>query len=339
MVLAEHSYYALLGTRRLGQLTHSLGALARDWVRVRVAYCGVCGSDLSKYLGLRRATFPLPMGHEWVGVVEGVGSDVRTVALGDVVTTDLNHRCGSCPQCQRGKSHLCRQGQVGLFSNRGFAEILDIHVGYLQKCRSGPVPQLALAEPLSCALHALAHVQPGTNDRVLVIGAGSIGLCASFALCNGRPIGAFDVTDINHGRLSRLEKALEPVGRAVSEVTEQYDVVMDVSGTATGLRAACVAVSPGGRLCTVSHLPDHADISFLLDILIHKDATLAISYLNGSVSTMVAAIRLLETNWTPTWKHLIEVRPLSDLKSVFAQRSASSANKVVIDVSGSTARQ
>lgn len=333
--LAEGSYYALLGVGRIGKLVRSLGALPADWVRVRIAYCGVCGSDVSKYEGLRSVQFPLSMGHEWVGVVTAMGSDVRTMTLGDVVTTDLNYRCGSCSPCQRGSSHLCRRGQPGQFSSRGFAATVDIHIRYLQKCRSGPVPQLALAEPLSCALHALAHVQPGTSDSILVVGAGSLGLCTAFALSHRPRVAAFDVTDLHQVRLSRLANSIGPVGRAVSEVRDQYDVVVDASGTVAGLRTACEAVRPGGRLCTVSHLPKDANLRFLMNLLDTKDVTVAISYLNGPAGTLIEAIRLLEQYWTPRWEPLIEIRPLTDLASVFAERSSSPANKVVMDVSES----
>lgn len=302
---------------------------------MRIAYCGVCGSDVSRYAGLRAVDFPVSLGHEWVGVVEGVGTDVRIVAPGDVVTTDLNYRCGSCPQCKRGRSHLCRDGQQGRFTNRGFAELVDIHASYLQRCRSGPASHLALAEPLSCVLHALAHLQPGANDRVLIVGAGGLGLCAAFALCSSGQVTSFDVTERNPIRLARLGASIEPLGRAVSDPTEQYDVVLDVSGTASGLRVACEAVVGGGRLCTMSHLPDHADVSFVLDLLTTKDVTLVISYLNGSANTLTEAIQLLEQNWTPLWDHLVEIRPLHDLPAVFAERDRSAANKVIVELSGS----
>ncbi|MGV1008318.1 MAG: zinc-dependent alcohol dehydrogenase [Dermatophilaceae bacterium] len=323
-----------MGPRRIGQLVHSLVPLPSDWVRVRIAYCGLCGSDLSKYAGLRAVTYPLSLGHEWVGVVVALGSDVRRVALDDVVTTDLNYRCGSCAQCECGRSHLCVEGQQGRFTNRGFAALVDIHVGYLQRCRSGPAPHLALAEPLSCAMHALAHVRPGPNDRVLVIGAGGLGLCTTFALWSNRIGVAFEVTDLDPSRLARLGSAIAPLGRAVSEPAGDYDVVVDVSGTVTGLRVACEVVRPGGRLCTMSHLPDHADVRFLPTLLEAKDVTLTMSYLNGPATTLTEAIRLLEGNWTANWGQLLEVKPLNDLPSVFAERNRSIANKAVIDVTG-----
>lgn len=332
---AENRHYALLGPYRIGELVRSLRPFPTDWVRVRTAYCGVCGSDVSKYAGLRAVGYPMSLGHEWVGVVMSVGRDVRTLVPGDVVTTDLNYRCGSCPECKRGRSHLCRNAQHERFSNRGFSTLVDIHADYLQPCRSGSAPHLALAEPLSCALHALAHVRPGPDESILVVGAGSLGLCTAFALCGTGHIAGFDVMERNPVRLARIGRSIEPLGRAVSEPAAPYDVVVDASGTVAGLRTACEVVSRGGRLCTLSHLPDDADAGFLLHLLSTKDVSVAISYLNGPATTLTEAIRLLERDWTARWDDLIEVRPLSDLPSVFAQRSTSTANKVIIDVAGS----
>jgi threonine dehydrogenase-like Zn-dependent dehydrogenase len=331
----EERHYALLGPGRVGELPRPVAPLPPDWARVEIAYCGLCGSDLSRYAGQRAADYPVSLGHEWVAVVREVAQDVRGIVPGDVVTTDLNHRCGDCRQCRIGRSHLCRQGQVGWFSNRGFARLVDIHAGYLQRCRHPPAPHLALAEPVSCALHAVAHCRLTPGERPLMIGAGGFGLCTAFVLCSTGQVAGFDVTERDPARLARLARAVDPVGRAVDTPTGCYEVVLDASGSPDGLRQACERVAPGGRLCTVSHLPDGVDTGFLLDLLLHKDATVTISYLNGPRENLVESVRLLEQSWAPRWDALLDVRPLHQLPEVFAARATSPANKVVIEVAGS----
>jgi threonine dehydrogenase-like Zn-dependent dehydrogenase len=341
--LLEHEdlRYDLTGPHRVEPVSTRLPPLPPRWVRVSFAYCGLCGSDVSRYLGVRAATYPVSLGHEWVAVVDAVGAEVVEVSPGDVVTSDLNFRCGKCRHCVAGRSHLCVQGQVSRFTNRGFATRGDIHVGYLQRCAGPPLPHLALAEPLACVLHALSHCNVSADDRVLVMGAGSLGLCASFALAHGWPgaVGAFDVTDVALPRLAALAGALADRGMVVPRPVEEYDAVLDVSGSAAGLRAACQRVRPGGRLCTVSHLADDADAGFLLRDLMHKDVRLGISYLDGPKSNLTAAVDLLHRAWSSSWDRLLEVRELADLPEVFAERVASTANKVVIAVGSSTSSE
>ena len=326
------THWVLSGVGLIEQVRSDLPPLLPDWVRVRVAYCGVCGSDRSYYSGARSTRLPRSIGHEWVGVVEAVGTGTGSVGLGDVVTTDLNFRCGTCSACVSGHSHLCEHGQVGLFSNRGFAGRLDIHAGYLQKCSSpAPEPHLALAEPMSCAMHAVAHVRPRAQERVLLVGAGGIGLCVAFLLRHAWAV-PFDVVDLDPARLRRLAPLLVPLGRPVPAPTGRYDVAIDASGTAGGLRTACESAGPGGRLSTMSHLPDGSDIGFLLGI--RTDITIALSYLNGERTNLTRSVQLLEQQWTPEWDALLDVRPLADLPSVFRGGAAPGSFKVIIEVGG-----
>lgn len=328
----DNDHYVLLAPQRIAKLPIRLPPLDPAWVRVRMAFCGVCGSDRSYFTGARTKKLPVSLGHEWVGVVEATGSAVRSFAPGDVVTTDLNFRCGVCRQCRRGHSHLCELGQIGLFTNRGFATRSDLHSSYLQGYGTRTLgPHFALAEPLSCTLHALSLAQPSAADRVLVIGAGGIGFCMAFGLCH-QPAVTFDVTDLDPVRLSRIAPAIAPHGQTVSSPTGQYDVVLDASGSVPGLRLACDMVGPGGRLCTMSHPPRSADADFIIDMLQNKDVTLNFSYLNGESSNLARSIELLERNWSQEWSALLEVRPLDDLADVLQNGSTASFNKVVIDV-------
>lgn len=329
------SHYALLAPGRIEWIEEQLPPLARDWVRVRFAYCGLCGSDVSHFAGARRVAYPVSLGHEWVAVVEAAGPGVGFFGPGDVVTTDLNFRCGRCRHCAGGRSHLCEEGQVARFTNRGFGIRADIHASYLHKCRHDPAPHLALAEPLSCTMHALGHCLVSAADRVLVIGAGGLGTCISFLLSTVGPMATFDVTDVDSHRLAQLGRAIIPRGRAVEHPTDEYDVVLDMSGTPTGLRAACERVGRGGRLCTMSHLPHGTTAEFLLEELIHKDVTVSFSYLNGDAGSVAHAITLLEDRWDATWTTLLDVRPLHALPEIFGERPASPSNKVVIDCSAS----
>ena len=231
-----------------------------------------------------------------------------------------------------GHSHLCEHGQVGLFSNRGFAGRLDIHAGYLLKC-SSPAPRAASRARRAGVLCDACRraCRPRAQERVLLVGAGGIGLCVAFLLRHAWAV-PFDVVDLDPARLRRLAPLLVPLGRPVPAPTGRYDVAIDASGTAGGLRTACESAGPGGRLSTMSHLPDGSDIGFLLGI--RTDITVALSYLNGERTNLTRSVQLLEQHWTPEWDALLDVRPLADLPSVFRGGAAPGSFKVIIEVGG-----
>jgi len=171
---------------------------------------------------------------------------------------------------------------------------------------------------------------PKPGDRVLVIGAGGIGLCTAYALAHGSPPVEFEITDPNIERLGRIDRAIGTTGRAVTKSADCYDVVFDVSGSESGLRAACDVVRPGGRLCSVSHLAGYTDGAFLLEKLTPLDVTFTISYLNGERENLSHAVHLIESCWTDAWEACIEVRPIEELQATFEQRRTSSACKTIL---------
>jgi len=311
---------------------HPLPALPPEWVRLRFLYCGLCGSDLSQFGGRPGATYPISVGHEFIAEVVEIGSEVELVAAGDIVTSDLNFRCGECDHCLAGRSHLCRDGQQALFTNRAFSEFGDIEAGYLLRLNGPAAPHLALCEPLSCVLHAKDMTAPRQGERILVVGAGGLGLCLAFALCKQRPALDFDLTDLSAQRLAAIAPPVSPIGRTTSDPDGEYDVVFDLTGNESGLRAAGAWVRDGGRICSMGHpLGEEIDPMFLSTVL-PKDVTFVTSYLNGAPSVLREAARLLEQEWSPEWDKLIELLPLSHLKQAFEGRPESAYCKTVIDV-------
>jgi threonine dehydrogenase-like Zn-dependent dehydrogenase len=326
--------YALVAPRRLETEEWQLGELAPRWVRLRFLYCGLCGSDLSHFEGRPEAIYPVSVGHEFLAEVVEVGGEVERLAPGDLVTSDLNYRCGICDQCDAGRSHLCDKSQEGYFTNRAFADFGDIEENYLLRLNGAAEKHLALSEPLSCVLHAKQWASLGREDRVLVIGAGGIGLCMSFALCGQRPAFAFDITDLMPQRLDRIGESISPMGECVEAPTGDYEVVFDLSGTEEGLERACAYVRGGGRICSMSH-PNGEQISpFLVSTILRKDVTFTVSYLNGEPVRLQEAGRLLERKWDESWDNTIELLPLEQLLQAYEQRPQSPWCKTIIDVAG-----
>src|SRR5258708_3448028 len=157
---------------------------ASDEVLIRVAACGICGSDVHGYDGSSgRRIPPLIMGHEAAGTVVSTGAGVNRFHPGDRVTFDSTICCGECPYCLRGEINLCDRRQVvgvscGEYRRDGaFAEYVAVpeRIVYLIPDALS-FPEAAMLEPVSVALHAVAVSKLRGGETALVLGAGMIGL-------------------------------------------------------------------------------------------------------------------------------------------------------------------
>lgn len=161
-------------------------------VLLRVAACGVCGSDLHAYRsdpGYEWMEPPTILGHEFAGTVEAVGDGVEEVRSGDRVVVVAIQGCGRCETCLLGSTHLCPRRQIiGLNYDGGMSEHVVVAERHLVRVPDGVDLELAaLAEPLSVAIHAVlvrSAIRPG--HTVVVTGPGPIGLlCGVLARLSG----------------------------------------------------------------------------------------------------------------------------------------------------------
>jgi len=149
-------------------------------VLVRVKAAGICGSDLHIYRGERSdVALPRILGHELVGEVESVGSGVTRFSRGDRVTVDPVVSCGKCVSCRRGYDNLCSSVKcLGVQVDGGYCDYIAVPE---EKVYSLPLglawEKAALIEPFSIGAEVLARSEVREGDKVLVIGAGTIGLC------------------------------------------------------------------------------------------------------------------------------------------------------------------
>src|ERR1700730_17190462 len=157
---------------------------ARDEVLIRVAACGICGSDVHGYDGTSgRRIPPIVMGHEAAGVVASVGPGVSKYKSGDRVTFDSTVYCGECEFCRQGEINLCNNRQVvgvscGDYRRAGaFAEFVVVpqRIAY-HLPEALEFKEAAMLEAVSVALHAVRVSEMKGGETALVIGAGMIGL-------------------------------------------------------------------------------------------------------------------------------------------------------------------
>lgn len=226
---------------------------------VRVTMSGLCGSDLHPYLGrepMARGTIP---GHEAVGIVEAIGSDVELVAVGDRVVVPFTTSCGHCEPCCRGLSARCESG--ALFGWRGPRD----ETNGLDGCQAEavrvpladttlvPAPDiddraaLLLADNLPTAFAAVERARP--SDSISVVGLGAVGLCV---VAVARRIGVERIVAIDPvTERSAVAMALgAEVG--VPGATEQTTSVVEASGSTSAQRTAIDCVAPGGIASIIS---------------------------------------------------------------------------------------
>jgi L-idonate 5-dehydrogenase len=250
--------------------------LAPDEVRVAVAYGGICGSDLHYFhrgaVGDFAVREPLTLGHEISGAVLEWGSAVRGLARGMKAALDPSRPCLACAYCRAGRLNLCTDmwflGSAGRFphSQGGFSQHLVMRQDQIIPVPAGTdLLQLAMAEPLSVALHAVNRAGPLLGRRVIVSGSGPIGLLtaraaalagASFIVSTDIEEAPLQVARDHMGATATVNVAQSPDGLAAFEADGQsFDVAFEASGSAAALGSLFKVLRRGGRLVQVGMLP------------------------------------------------------------------------------------
>ncbi|MFJ7513194.1 galactitol-1-phosphate 5-dehydrogenase [Peribacillus simplex] len=175
---------------------------SEEQVLVRVSYVGVCGSDLARYFEGKVHNYPIVLGHEFSGVVERVGGQVRAVKEGDRVAIAPLVPCSECENCERGKPALCEHYSfVGSRQQGAMAEYVAVdEKNVLVLPDEVSIEEAALIEPLTVAIHGIERIQFNAGAEVVVFGAGTIGVMTLLAL-KARGAGNVTVVDINDEKL------------------------------------------------------------------------------------------------------------------------------------------
>lgn len=219
-------------------------------VRVKVAACGICGSELEAFRNRSpRRVPPLVLGHEFCGVVDSVAPDVAIWATGQRVVSHSLVACGTCVRCARGDSHLCGNRQIfGMQRPGAFAEYVCAPARTLVAWPKTLAPEAAaMAEPLANGIHVVGLARRLTPSVVVVIGAGPLGLLCQQAF---RKLSAADVIAVD-----RMPERLEVARRlgAKEVVNSGEDDLIARVAALTGGEGADVVVDAAGSAWTKSH--------------------------------------------------------------------------------------
>lgn len=230
-----------------------------DEVKLKVAACGICGSELEsvKNHSPRRPP-PLVMGHEFCGEIAELGSAVTGWTKGARVVSNSLVPCGKCVRCERGDTHLCASRQIfGMHRPGAFAEYVNVPARCLIPWPENlPAEAAALAEPMANGIHVVRVSKHLPAATALVIGAGPIGLFCQQALQVLRGAKVY-VADLSPERLAVAKKLgavrvinprEEDVTKIIMEATggEGVDLSVDAVGGAITKKTSLDAIRPGG---------------------------------------------------------------------------------------------
>jgi 2-desacetyl-2-hydroxyethyl bacteriochlorophyllide A dehydrogenase len=221
-------------------------AIKENEVLIKIMASGICGSDIHGYLGLTgRRIAPVTMGHEFSGQIVKLGSKVKSFDLGARVIVQPLNFCGECIYCQQGNTNMCVNGKLfGVMAVDGaMAEYLAVPEKLLFKLPEKCSYEIgAMAEPFAVAYGAVKKAGDLKNKNVLIVGAGTIGLCILQIVKNPKLIVVSDLSDDRLKVATELgaSKTINPTNQDYLELVKIFtdENMIDVSFEAVGIAAA-----------------------------------------------------------------------------------------------------
>ncbi|KAG8623968.1 hypothetical protein KVT40_008944 [Elsinoe batatas] len=247
-----------------------------DEVMVKIAACGVCGTDLHYHKGEFMAKYPLIPGHEAAGTVVALGSSVKSFQIGDRVAADPMHPCGSCFYCQRTQPLMC-ENLTGYGGNApgGFAEYCAYPSHLLHNIGDIPFREAILIEPAACALHGMERMCPRPGSRALLFGCGPTGiLLAQLMRMNG--VAHLTIASLPGPKLDMARKlaiaddfvSISPINskEAMSFLLAAnpygFDIVVEATGSVAVLEQSILFVRKAGTLVVYGVYDEKAKVGW-----------------------------------------------------------------------------
>jgi threonine 3-dehydrogenase len=312
-------------------------------VLIQMIKTAICGTDIHIYNWdeWSRKTIPTPMtiGHEFVGIITAVGSEVRGLKTGDRVSAEGHITCGHCRNCRAGKRHLCRN-TIGVGVNRPgcFAEYISVPASNVFVVPDTVSDEIAaVLDPLGNAAHTALSFDLVGED-VLITGAGPIGI---MAVAIARHVGAryVVITDVNDYRLALAARmgataAINVTRTSIAdtmkqlEMKEGFDVGLEMSGNIQAFRDLLQAMNYGGRVAILG-IPA-GEVSLDLTQIILKGLKLKGIYGREMFETWYKMTSMLQSRLdiSPVITHRFAV---DDFAQAFDVMRSGQAGKVIMD--------
>jgi threonine 3-dehydrogenase len=312
-------------------------------VLIKIKRTAICGTDIHIYNwdAWAQKTIPVPMvvGHEFVGEIIKVGSNVNDFHPGQIVSGEGHVVCGRCRNCMAGRRHLCAHTSgIGVNRQGAFAEYLSLPMANVWEHRPGiDLDIAAIFDPFGNATHTALQFDLFGED-VLITGAGPIG-CMAAAVCRHAGARHIVVTDINPWRLTLAKKLGASVTVDISQqdlaevqrelnMTEGFDVGLEMSGNAAALNQMIDSMCHGGKIAMLGI--QASDVSIDWDKIVFNMLTIKGVYGREMYETWYKMSMMIESgvNLLPIITHRL---PIDDFQHGFDAMLSGEAGKVILN--------
>ena len=235
-------------------------------VRVRTAFCGICGSDVHGFLGITgRRTAPMVMGHELSGIVDALGDGVTGWQIGDRVTVQPTFSCGDCDYCNEGLNNICptRDFMGAMSCNGAFMDAFCVPVENLCKLPDNLTMEIgALIEPFAVAYRGVRHAGDISGKTVMICGAGTIGLMV-LKVCKMLGAKTTVIVDLSDERLQLAKQhgadvlinGKDDIGAVLTQhgIRDQIDVAIEAVGVSPTVQQTVDFVKTRGSIIWIGN--------------------------------------------------------------------------------------
>lgn len=290
---------------------------------IRIHAVGVCGTDVSGYLGkMPFIQYPRILGHELGVEVMAVGEGVTNVRPGDRCSVEPYLNCGTCPTCRLGNTNCCESLQVlGVHCDGGLRSLIVVPAHKLHPDNDLTFEQLALVETLGIGCHAVNRGAPESGDHVLIVGAGPIGLSVlEFARLTGATLHIIEPNEIRREfvretyGLTSVHASLDPETFAELTNGRHARVVFDATGNAGCMSRALEYAGFGGRVVYVGITTEPVPLN---DPLFHRRELTLLATRNAVPSDFVRILQLIREGRINTQAWITHRMTFADVPDAF----------------------
>ncbi len=311
---------------------------------LKMLYGGICGSDLGSYRGANAyVSYPRVPGHELAAEIVEIDENDQGLKSGMIVTCNPYFNCGSCYSCKRGLVNACTDNQtMGVQRGGGFAEYITMPIERIYDGKGLPAKVLALIEPFCISYHGISRANVQKGERVLVVGAGTIGVLAAVAAkAKGAEVTICDVAEdkldyayktfqLDHKLLNSSPEAFE---KGVAELTngDGYDVTIEAVGLPNTFQNCIDAACFGARVVLIGVSKRNID-DFFFTIIQKKELNLYGSR-NAMKKDFLELIDLVKAGGVDLEKIVTNTYKMDEAPKAFEEFAANAGKmlKVVID--------
>ena len=304
---------------------------------LRVRYAGICGSDVQTFRGTQPfASYPRVPGHEFSAEILEINGSSEDLAVGDVVTGVPYFQDGTCYSCRRGLINACERNEtMGVHRDGAFQELITMPLERLHRARGVDPRDLAIVEPFSIGYHAVLRADVAEGERVLVLGAGAIGLLTMIAArTRGAEVWIADVVAsrleaaTTLGAAGTVDLAQETVDSVVQAATggDGFDVVFEATGLPVSFLNAIEAAAVGARLVLSGN--GTREVTLNQSALIKKELDVLGS--RNSRGVFETLIDLLERGVVDVSPLRTKIVPLTEAKQALEDAAAGATDDIKV---------